>query len=104
MTISCDALDLIDRLVLVGYSQTQAKTLAFILAEIMPDKFERCSEQFITSAEFKQEVVLLHSEFNALRSEMKLLNAGIKLEITRWVGSIAILQMTLVVGLVIYLL
>ena len=57
----------------------------------------RCDQPLV------KELVAIRSDINALRQEMKTINADTKAELVRWVVGVGLLQMGLIAGLVLKL-
>lgn len=101
--IAFDTLKMVERFESAGFSVDQAKMTATVLAEVIGAEDARIADRFSSKQDVTLELAGMRSDLNALRQEMKAINADTKAELVRWVVGVGLLQMALIAGLVLKL-
>ena len=102
-TIPFDTLKMVERFESAGFSSSQAKVQASVLAEVISAEDASIADRFSSKHDVSQELVALRADINVMRQEAKIMNADTKTELIRWVVSVGVLQMALIAGLVLKL-
>lgn len=95
-----DTLRMVERLEFAGVPAAQAKALAAVLADAMGEEESRLTANFSNKQDVSEELVVIKAALEKPDAKIDKTAAEVKSELVRWVGSVGILQMALIAGLV----
>lgn len=106
-TIPFDTLKMMERLESAGFTNAQAKVQAEVLAEVIGKENATATARYSSKQDVAQELSAIKASIDTLGTNLNLKivqsAAEVKSELIRWVVSVGVLQMALIVGLVLKL-